>query len=83
MRKKKTQTITGTGFSGTAALSANDIESLSVDGFGNPAETLLHDINWSGEIVAMLGLRLSPLGSRRVGSSRVGSRRAGDQEGVE
>ena len=39
-KKKKTLTITGAGFSTTSALSANDIENLSVDGFGNPSETL-------------------------------------------
>ena len=68
-KKKKTQTITGQGFSGTSALSANDIENLSVDGFGNPAETLLQDINWSGKIVAMMGLRLSPDNLRVTSSS--------------
>ncbi len=46
-KKKKTQTITGTGLSGTSALSGYNIESLSVARLGNPAETLLQDINWS------------------------------------
>ena len=67
-KKKPPTIISGQKFLGSTPLTPEDFANLSVDGFGNPAETLLANINWSGEIVALTGIRLSPDNSRIVGS---------------
>ena len=59
-KKKPPALIKGSQFNGIDPLTHDDIEALSVDGFGNPAETLLDNISWSREIVALTGIRLSP-----------------------
>ena len=59
-KKKTPALIKGSQFNGIDPLTHDDIEALSVDGFGNPAETLLDNISWSREIVALTGIRLSP-----------------------
>ena len=69
-KKKPPALIKGPQFNGTDPLTHDDIEALSVDGFGNPAETLLDNISWSGEIVALTGIRLSP-DNLRIANSAV------------
>lgn len=59
-KKKPPTIITGPQFNGTTALDEEDFTVLAVEGFGEPAETILADINWSEEIVCLTGLRLSP-----------------------
>ena len=63
-KKKPPTIITGPQFNGTTALDEEDFTVLAVEGFGEQAETILADINWSEEIVCLTGLRLSPDNSR-------------------
>ena len=68
-KKSAPAVIKGPQFNGSSPLTHDDIEALSVDGFGNPAEILLDGINWSQEIIALTGLRLSPDNQRVVNSA--------------
>ena len=68
-KKKPPTIITGQEFRGSTPLDEDDFAALSVDGFGSPASSLLASINWSGEIVAVSGLRLSPDNSQVLSSS--------------
>ena len=69
-KKKAPAVIKGPQFNGSTPLNHDDVDALSVDGFGSPAETLLDNINWSREIVALTGIRLTP-DNLRVASSAI------------
>jgi hypothetical protein len=68
-KKSAPAVIKGPQFSGSSPLNHDDLDALSVDGFGNPAEILLDGINWSRKIVALTGIRLSPDNQRVVNSA--------------
>lgn len=68
-KKKPPTIISGPQFNGTTDLDEEDYTILAVDGFGNPSETILADINWSEEIVCLTGIRLTPDNSRVANSS--------------
>ena len=66
---KPTSIISSPLFNGTSPLTHEDFLSLSVAGYGKPAEHLLNDLNWSKEVICITGLKLAPDNLRVINSS--------------
>ena len=66
---KPTSIISSPLFNRTSSLTHEDFLSLSVAGYGKPAEHLLNDLNWSKEVICITGLKLAPDNLRVINSS--------------